>query len=113
MSQVIPPVILSEDVAQVVNEGGSVIVICLESVSRKGTAVVGKWVFEVVSADKKTRRLVVYKVRNKAETSLTVSGVASKIISWGFPGIIIPKEKGQAFELFKDGSYSADWRSDT
>ena len=113
MSQVIPPVILSEDVAQVVNEGGSVIVICLESVSRKGTAVVGKWIFEVVSADKKSRRLVVYKVRNKAETSLTVSGVASKLMLWGFPGLIMPFEKGQCFEIFKDGRYLVDWRSDS
>lgn len=80
MSQVIPPVILSEDVAQVVNEGGSVIVICLESVSRKGTAVVGKWIFEVVSADKKSRRLVVYKVRNKAETSLTDMAMGTQLV---------------------------------
>lgn len=113
MSLVIPPVILSEEVTQVVDEGGSVIVICQESVSKKGTAVVGKWIYEVLSADKKTRRLLVYKVRNKPETSLTVSGVASKLMLWGFPGLIMPMQKGQAFELFKDGRYTADWRSDT
>ncbi|CAM3299919.1 hypothetical protein PANO111632_13030 [Paracoccus nototheniae] len=113
MSLVIPPVILSEEVTQVVDEGGSVIVICQESVSKKGTAVVGKWIYEVVSADKKSRRLLVYKVRNKAETSLTVSGVASKLMLWGFPGLIMPMQKGQAFELYKDGRYTADWRSDT
>lgn len=113
MSLVIPPVILSEEVTQVVDEGGSVIVICQESVSKKGTAVVGKWIYEVVSADKKSRRLLVYKVRNKAETSLTVSGVASKLMLWGFPGLIMPLQKGQAFELYKDGRYTADWRSDT
>ena len=113
MSLVIPPVILSEEVTQVVDEGGSVIVICQESVSKKGTAVVGKWIYEVVSADKKSRRLLVYKVRNKPETSLTVSGVASKLMLWGFPGLIMPMQKGQAFELFKDGRYTADWRSDT
>ncbi|TYP67349.1 hypothetical protein A9A72_10255 [Stutzerimonas stutzeri] len=113
MSLVIPPVILSEEVTQVVDEGGSVIVICQESVSKKGTAVVGKWIYEVLSADKKSRRLLVYKVRNKPETSLTVSGVASKLMLWGFPGLIMPMQKGQAFELFKDGRYTADWRSDT
>ncbi|MCK5923368.1 MAG: hypothetical protein KAG66_20700 [Methylococcales bacterium] len=113
MSLVIPPVILSEEVTQVVDEGGSVIVICQESVSKKGTAVVGKWIYEVVSVDKKSRRLLVYKVRNKAETSLTVSGVASKLMLWGFPGLIMPMQKGQAFELYKDGRYTADWRSDT
>ncbi len=113
MSLSLPPVILSEEVPQVLDEGGSVIVICQESVSKKGTAVVGKWIYEVVSADKKSRRLLIYKVRNKAETSLTVSGVASKLMSWDFPGFIIPKQKGQAFELFKDGRYLADWRSDT
>lgn len=113
MSLVIPPVILSEEVTQVVDEGGSVIVICQESVSKKGTAVVGKWIYEVLSADKKSRRLLVYKVRNKPETSLTVSGVASKLMLWGFPGLIMPMQKGRAFELFKDGRYTADWRSDT
>ena len=113
MSLVIPPVILSEEVTQVVDEGGSVIVICQESVSKKGTAVVGKWIYEVLSADKKSRRLLVYKVRNKPETSLTVSGVASKLMLWCFPGLIMPMQKGQAFELFKDGRYTADWRSDT
>ena len=113
MSLAIPPVIISEDVAQVVNEGGSVIIICQESVSKKGTSVVGKWIYEVVSADKKSKRLLVYKVRNKPETSLTVSGVASKLMLWGFPGLIMPMQKGQAFELFKDGRYTADWRSDT
>lgn len=113
MSQIIPPVILNEEVAQVINEGGSVVVICLESVSRKGTALVGKWIYEVVSADRKSRRLLVYKVRNKAETSLSVSGVGSKLMSWGIPGLHVPKDEGQTFELFKDGRCLADWRSDT
>ena len=113
MSLAIPPVIISEDVAQVVNEGGSVIIICQESVSKKGTSAVGKWIYEVVSADKKSKRLLVYKVRNKPETSLTVSGVASKLMLWGFPGCIMPFEKGQCFELFKDGHYLVDWRSDS
>lgn len=113
MSLSLPPVIVNEDVPQILDEGGSVIIICQESVSKKGTAVIGKWVYEVISADRKTRHLLVYKVRNKIETSLTVSGVASKLMSWGFPGLIMPIQKGQTFELFKDGRYLADWRSDT
>ena len=56
MSSIQLPVILSEEIALVVNEGGSVIVICLESVSRKGTGLKGKWIYEVVSADCQRRR---------------------------------------------------------
>ncbi len=113
MSSIQLPVILSEEIAQVVNEGGSVIVICLESVSRKGTGLKGKWIYEVVSADRKSRRLVIYKMRTEAETSLSVVGVASKTMSWGLPGIHVPPKKGQTFELFADGRCLADWRSDT
>ena len=113
MSSIQLPVIISEEVAQVVNEGGSVIVICLESVSRFGTGLKGKWIYEVVSADRKSRRLVIYKLKTEAESSLSVNGVASKTMSWGLPGIHVPSEKGQTFEQFKDGRCLVDWRSDT
>ncbi|WP_139291505.1 hypothetical protein [Paracoccus sp. SM22M-07] len=113
MSHIIPNTIQSEEVAQVVNEGGSLIVVCLESVVRNGTNLSGKWVFEIVRPDKKTRQLLIYKMKKEPETALTVNGVVSKIMSWGLPAAIFPFKKGQAFELFKDGSYRVDRRCDT
>lgn len=113
MSLSLPPVIVNEDVPQILDAGGSLVIICQESVSKKGTSVIGKWVYEVVSADRETRYLLIYKVRNKIETSLTVSGVASKVMSLGFPGLVMPMQKGQSCELFKDGRIVADWGSNT
>jgi len=113
MSHIIPNTIQNEEVTQVVNEGGSVIVICLESVVRKGTNLAGKWVFEVILPDKKTKKLLIYKMKKEPETALTTNGVVSKLMSWGFPAVIFPYEKGQTVELFKDGSYRADRRYDT
>ena len=59
MKRATTPVIVSDQVKEVVAEGGSVIVECLETVSKKGTAVVGQWGFHVVAPDRKTRRLLV------------------------------------------------------
>lgn len=41
MSLSLPPVIVNEDVPQILDAGGSLVIICQESVSKKGTSVIG------------------------------------------------------------------------
>lgn len=100
------PVIVTDEVKEVVTEGGSVIVECLETVSKKGTAVVGQWGFYVVTPDTKTRRLLVLKLTIQPEITRTALGVMSKLMSWGLPTVALPTQEGQAIEVFKDGSCS-------
>lgn len=98
------PVIVHEEVREVVAEGGSIIVECLESVSKKGTSVVGQWIFHTVAADRKTKRLLVLKLSIQPEVARTALGVMSKLISWGLPTVAYPTNEGQCIEVFKDGS---------
>lgn len=104
MSRATAPVIVSEAVKEVIDEGGSVIIECLESVSKKGTATVGKWVIHIASPDKKTRRMLVLKLSIEPEVIKTAVGVMSKLIGWGLPTVCIPSKEGQIIEVFKDGS---------
>lgn len=113
MKRATTPVIVSDQVKEVVAEGGSVIVQCLETVSKKGTAVVGQWGFHVVAPDRKTRRLLVLKLTIQPEVTRTALGVMSKLMSWGLPTVALPTTEGQSIEVFKDGSCAPVGDGDT
>ena len=113
MKRATTPVIVSDQVKEVVAEGGSVIVECLETVSKKGTAVVGQWGFQVVAPDRKTRRLLVLKLTIQPEVTRTALGVISKLMSWGLPTAALPTTEGQSIEVFKDGSCAPVGDGDT
>lgn len=111
MSRAKPPVIVSEEVKGAIEEGGSVIVECLESVGKKGTAPVGQWGIYIVSKDRKSRRMLIFKMSLEQEVIRTVTGLSERLRSWGLPTSAVPNLKGQIVEIFKDGRcLPVDWR---
>lgn len=111
MSRATPPVIISDDVKGALEEGGSVVVECLESIRKKGTASVGQWGIHVVSKDRKTRRMLIFKMSLKQEIIRTVIGLSERQRSWGLPVSAVPNQEGQIVEVFTDGRcIPADWR---
>ena len=103
MNRAKSPVIVTDEVRDVIDEGGSVVIECLSSVTKKGTSTVGEWSFEIVSKDRKTRQPLVFKLTRQTEIVRSAVGVIAKLISWGLPTIAFPSEKGLIIEIYSDG----------
>ena len=113
MNRAKSPVIVTDEVRDVILEGGFVVIECLASTSKKGTSTVGEWVFEIVSKDRETRQQLVFKMTRQTEIVRSAVGVIAKLSSWGLPTIAYPSEKGMILEVYSDGRCIPVGRSDT
>lgn len=104
MTRVSSPVIIATEVRAIIDAGGSVVIESLEDISKKGTATVGQWYFEIVWPDRETRKMLVFKLTREPEIIRSAVGVIAKLTSWGLPTIAFPTLKGQKIEIFNDGS---------